>query len=285
MNAFMNMSAGSQSFSNTTVSNSMVSNPKFRQGQGVLGELLHSLSQPLTGLRCSLELSLACELPLELQFRGVAEQQHENVAIALQQTEKVIGMFQLMREYVDAERAEPAVFSTALLPVLRNLTEELSSIGAVRDVQVRLTGSCTATVPVAEARLRLALQYLITTAIEAQPPGGGVLLALTESPAGTVLRMEGEGDRASDRRKFHRLERNELAQGAADQRDAQNITLNTASATTSATTLTLRRVKVAIASRVLEAAGASLVFGDGGGGDAEFVLRIPRSKQNPDTNK
>ena len=140
-------------------------------------------------------------------------------------------------------------------------------------------------VSVPEARLRLALQYLITTAIEAQPPGGGVLLALTESPAGTVLRMGGEGDRASDRRKYQRLERNELAQGATNQRDAQNITLNTASATTSATTLTLRRVKVAIASRVLEAAGASLVFGDGGGGDARFVLRIPRSKQNPDTNK
>jgi signal transduction histidine kinase len=273
----MNMSASSQSFSNSTVSNRTV-----RQGPDVLGELLHSLSQPLTGLRCSLELSLArsLELPLELQFRGVAEQQHEqeNVAIALQQTEKVIGMFQLMREYVDAEHAEPAVFSTALLPVLRNLTEELSSIGVVRDVQVRLIGSCTATVPVREGRLRLALQYLITTAIEAQPAGGGVLLALTESPAGTVLRMEGEGDRASDRWKFHRLERNELAQGAANQRDAQNITLNAASATTPATTLTLRRVKAAIASRVLEAAGASLVFGDGGGGDAGFVLRIPRSK-------
>jgi signal transduction histidine kinase len=144
----------------------------FRQGQGVLGELLHSLSQPLTGLRCSLELSLALELPLELRLRGVAEQQHESVAIALQQTEKVIGMFQLMREYVDAEQAGPAVFSTALLPVLRNLIEELSSIGAVRDVQVRLIGSCTATVPVAEARLRLALQYLITTAIEAKRRAG-----------------------------------------------------------------------------------------------------------------
>lgn len=258
-----------------------------RQGQDVLGELLHSLSQPLTGLRCSLELSLArsLELPLELKFQGVAEQQHENIAIALQQTEEVIGMFQLMREYVDAAQPEPAVFSTALLPALRNLIEELSSIGAVRYVQVRFIGSCTATVQLPEARLRLALQYLITTAIEAQPAGGGVLLALTESPAGTVLRMESEGDRASDKRKFRRPERNELAQGAANQRDPQNIILSATSATNSTTTSTLRKVKLAITNRVLETAGASLVFGDGSGVDAGFVLRIPRSKQNPDTNK
>jgi hypothetical protein len=299
MSATMNMSASSPAFSNSTVFNSRVSNRMAPQGPDLLGELLHSLSQPLTGLRCSLELSLARSLELspELQLRGVAEQQHEqeNAAIALQQTETVIGMFQLIREYVDAAQPEPAVFSTALLPVLRNLAEELSSIGAVRDVQVRFIGSCAATVPVPEARLRLALQYLITTAIEAQSPGGGVLLALTESPAGTVLRLESEGDRdhAADRCRFRRLERNELARGAANQRDPQNITLTatsaatsaTSSAATSATTLTLRRVKVAIASRVLETAGASLVFGDGGGGDAGFVLRIPRSKQNPDTNK
>ncbi len=274
MNVVMNMSASSQSFSN---SNSMA-----RQSPDVLGELLHSLSQPLTGLRCSLELSLvrSLELPLGLQFRAIAEQ-HENVAIALQQTEKVIGMVQLMREYVDAAQPEPAVFSTALLPALANLIEELSSIGAVRDVQVRFIGSCTAVVPVPEAQLRLALQYLITAAIDAQPAGGGVLLALTESPAGTVLRMEGEGDRASDKRKFCRLRRNELAQRAANQRHPQNIIL----AATSPTISTLRRVKAAIASRVLETAGASLVFGDGGSGDGGFVLRIPRSKQTPDANK
>ncbi|MGO9573486.1 MAG: hypothetical protein ACLPTQ_04060, partial [Terriglobales bacterium] len=71
--------------------------PRVPQGPDVLGELLHSLSQPLTGLRCSLELSL--QLPLDLSIEQVAEQQQASVAVALQQTEKVIGMIQLMREY------------------------------------------------------------------------------------------------------------------------------------------------------------------------------------------
>ena len=68
------MSASSHSF------------PRQPQAPDVLGELLHSLSQPLTSLRCSLELSL------ELSPEEVAERQQESVAMALQQTEKVIGM-------------------------------------------------------------------------------------------------------------------------------------------------------------------------------------------------
>jgi hypothetical protein len=184
---------------------------------------------------------------------------------ALQQTEKVIGMVQLMREYVDSEQPVPAVFSTALMPALRNLSDELSSISVVQDVQLCVAGSCRAIVPVPEARLRLALQYLITAVIETQPAGGRVLLTLTDSPAGTVLRVD--GDRAWGERKARKLERNELASSTANQRDA---------GATSAATSTLRRVKRAIASRVLETAGASLVFGDGGSGNAGFVLRFPR---------
>jgi len=161
---------------------------------------------------------------------------------------------------VNAAQAGPAVFSTALQAALRSLIEELSSIAAVRDVQVRLAGSCTAIVALPEARLRLALQYLITAEIEAQPAGGRVLLALTESPAGTVLRVEGG------------------TVGRALNRPNSKSTSTSTSAMTTATTTasTLRRVKRAIASRVLEAAGASLVYGDGGSGsNAGFVLRIP----------
>jgi signal transduction histidine kinase len=220
---------------------------KLPRGPDVLGELLHSLSQPLTGLRCSLELSLGLPLEhsLELSIEEVAEQQHESVAAALQQAEKVIGMIQLMREYLDAGQPVPEAYSAALAPAMRSVIEELSSIAAVRGVQLRLVGRCSATVPVPESRLRLALQYLITTIIEAQPASGKVMLLLGEGPAGAVLRAEGE-------RGFREL---------------------------AGATSTLRRVRLAIASRVFETAGASLVLGDGGptGVDpAGFVLRIPR---------
>jgi signal transduction histidine kinase len=241
------------------------------QGSEVLGELLHSLSQPLTSLRCSLELSI----------EEVAEQQQESVSVALEETEKVIGMIQLMREYLDAEQSGTGVCRVALAPVLRSVMGELSSIAAVREIQLRLAGSSMATLPVPQTRLRLALQYLIEALIEAQPAGGKVMLWLGEGPAGTVLRAAGEcGFRGTNLRDAERR-----AIGPPTRRPASS---GITSASTS--TSTLRRVRLAIASRVLETAGASLVFGnvdDHQGvdhpmvGPMGFVLRIPRRSEPP----
>jgi hypothetical protein len=245
--------------------------PKLPRSPDVLGELLHSLSQPLTSLRCSLELSL------ELSIEEVAEQQQQSVAIALQQTEKVIGMIQLMREYLDAEQPGPEACPSALAPAMRSVVECLSSIAAVRGVGLRLVGTCAATVPVPESRLRLALQYLIASMVEAQPAGGRVLLLLGESPAGAVLRVEGErGSRGHDFREPNSCEPNsrEMAQSATNPQTRRDPV-----GATSASVSTLRRVRLAIASRVLESAGASLVFGERDRSAIEptgFVLRIPR---------
>lgn len=268
------MSAGSHSFSKPPRSPGL---PSLDIPSDVLGELLHSLSQPLTGLRCSLELSLELSLDpsLGLSLEEAAEQKNESVAAALQETEKVIGMVQLMREYLDAEQSEPAPFSStmscALELVTRSVVEELSSIAAVRDVHLRLVGSCTATVPVPEARLRLAVQYLVSAVIEAQPPGGRVLAALAEDRAETILRVE--EDCFSREPQGCNLGFRKLAQSTTGQHELPGVTWVSASASTSV--LTLRRARLAIARRVLETAGASLVFA---GGDAPvgFVLRIPR---------
>src|SRR5258708_32977269 len=172
------------------VSTNSHSFPKVPRGPDVLGELLHSLSQPLASLRCSLELSL----------EEMTEPLQAGVSVALQQTEEVIGMIQLMREYLDAEQLAPQAFSSALAPATRRLIEELCSIAAVRYGRLRLVGKCTATLPVPDARLRLALQYLIAAMIEAQPVGGKVMLLLGEGPAGAVLGGGGgRGFRACNR--------------------------------------------------------------------------------------
>jgi signal transduction histidine kinase len=233
----MNMNTSAHSFSK------MPANPD------VLGELLHSLSQPLTSLRCSLELSLDHER--ELSLAQIAERQHESVAAALQQTEKVIGMIRLMREYLDAENAGTETLASPFAPVVRSVIDDLSSIAEIRHIQLRLVGTCSVTLPLPESRLRLAMQYLITAMIDAEKsdpetPYGKITLLLGEGPAGAVLRAE------SDRR-FHPQRR--------DKTSSQ---------------MTLCRARLAVATRVLENAGASLVFHSTEFNPAGFVLRVPR---------
>jgi len=214
---------------------------KLLQDQEVLGELLHSLSQPLTSLRCSLELSID----------EVAEQQQATVSVALQQTEKVIGMIQLMREYLDAEQPGSEAHPVALAPAVRAVVEDLSSIAALRGIKLPLTGTCTASVPVPEPRLRLALQYMLSALIQAAQADSEITLALEEGSSESVLRVECE--------KGGRL-RDDSARGPRSKRDSVSGTLG--------------KVRLAIASRVLETAGAFLAVEDGD--RPGFVLRIPR---------
>jgi hypothetical protein len=75
------------------------------QTTDALGEMFHSLSQPLTSLRCSLELSL--QLPVGLSTEEVAEYHQQSVTRALQQTERVIALIESIREYMDASGTIP----------------------------------------------------------------------------------------------------------------------------------------------------------------------------------
>jgi len=214
---------------------------KLLQDQEVLGELLHSLSQPLTSLRCSLELSID----------EVAERQQAAVSLALQQTEKVIGMIQLMREYLDAEQPGSEAHPVALAPAVRTVAEELSSIATLRRIKIGVAGTCTASVPVPEPRLRLALQYLLSALIQAARANSEIRVWLEEGSSESVLRVECErGARFRD----------DGARGSRSQRDSVSGTLG--------------KVRLAIASRVLETAGAFLAMEDGD--RPGFVLRIPR---------
>jgi signal transduction histidine kinase len=211
------------------------------QNQEVLGELLHSLSQPLTSLRCSLELSID----------DVAERQQETVSLALRQTETVIGMIQLMREYLDAEQPGSEVHPVALAPVVQAVVDQLSSVAGLCGIKLTLAGTCTASLPVPEPRLQLALQYLLSTLIEAARADSEITIVLEEGSSESVLRAQCE--------KGLRL-RDDGARGAHSNRDSVSVTLG--------------KVRLVIASRVLETAGALLAIEDGD--HPGFVLRIPR---------
>jgi signal transduction histidine kinase len=210
------------------------------QDQDVLGELLHSLSQPLTSLRCSLELS----------FDEAAERQQAAVGIALQQTERVIGMIQLMREYLDAEQPGPVVRRASLDRAMRAVVEDLTSVAEVRGVELCLEGNCSATVCLAEPRLRLALQYLALALIEETVTGSKIVLRLEEGSTESALHAGVQGGLTAEMTCARPL--------------PASVSMHR----------TLRRVRLAIARRILESGGTLLTIEDGCG--ARFLLRIPR---------
>jgi len=205
------------------------------QDQAVLGELLHSLSQPLTTLRCSLEVSV----------EELAGHKGDAVSIALEQAERVIGMVKLMREYLDAELGTPPPHPVALAPALRVVVEQLSSVAAARQIRVQLTGTSAGSVSVAEPQLQMALRYLINALIEMQPANREIVLRLEENSSESLL--HGQVIRST-------------WTAPQPRHDPVGVTL--------------RRVKLAIAGRVLESGGASLVFDDGE--QSAFVLHIPK---------
>ena len=205
------------------------------QDQAVLGELLHSLSQPLTTLRCSLELSTD----------EIAGSPQDTIAGALEQTDRVIALVRLMREYLDAETDGITQSSASLLPVLRAVVEQLAPIAHEREVLLTVAGSCEAILGLAEPRLRLALQYLVRRLIEEQPRHGDVTLQLEQSASGAEL--------------------------WAHVRE----TPTTTTVRQDSFRTTLHNVQRVVAQRLLESGGASLVFS--GDGHSGFLLRVMRS--------
>jgi signal transduction histidine kinase len=207
--------------------------PPLPENRELLGELLHSVSQPLTTLRCSLELSLD----------EAAEQQQQTITTAMEQTENVIAMIQLMRDYLDAEQGEAEGPAIALMPVLTSVISDLSTWAALREVRIRVMGTYSAELPIKERWVRKALEYLLSAMIERQPAGSEIIFRMSENPSGVLLRIEGE-------RSFG-IQPNPTRDSVGS---------------------TLRRVRLAISARVFESAGVALAFDDEAPG---LVLRVP----------
>lgn len=211
------------------------------QDQELVGVLLHSLSQPLTTLCCSLELSM----------EKTAGQQQEAVAAALEQAERVIGLVRLLREYLDAELTQPFAKPANLVPILRDVVEEISSVAAVRDIEIRLTGNSPARICLPQSRVRVALEYLIGPLVEGQPSHGRVDMQLQDSGSMSILKAH---------------------TGVPSPASGSSLPLEPVSAI-------LRQARLAIARRILEAAGVSLELPKNPA--VGFVLRIPHPSLQP----
>ncbi len=117
-----------------------------------VSEVSHSLSQPLTALHCSLELSLACDQTVE-EFRA-------SVAAAMQNAERLRQRLLLCRELSEADDPGDILQPVPLHRVLQQLREELLPLAESAGCELELT--CTPLhVRGSETRLTRGLFYLL----------------------------------------------------------------------------------------------------------------------------
>jgi signal transduction histidine kinase len=204
----------------------------------VLGHLLHSLCQPLTTLRCSLELSLD-------EFTG---RQCESVSVALEQADRAIETVQLMREYLELERALKPTGPVALTPAVVTVLHQISFVAEARQVPLLLSGTCSAIFAINEFWLHRALRYLVGSLLENQPPGNVIAVLLEDRPSRSLLSV-------------YCLPCSSSADGRPESKLVGSH---------------LRQARIEIARRVLESAGASVESCSGG--KPGFIVCIPQTK-------
>ncbi|HTR27380.1 MAG TPA: hypothetical protein VMI10_25645 [Terriglobales bacterium] len=214
--------------------------PEFAQNRGLLQELLHSLSQPLTTLHCTLEHSLEHE---ETGHAG-------EVALALEQTDHVIELVRLMREYVEAETgcflAEPFPLGLAI----ENVLEQLSVLAEARKSGLFAYGASMARIPVRGIWLQRALLYLVGALLEFESSGSAITILLEDGPSHSFI-------------SGHCLPMKPTPDGALEP-SRRSPEANTS-----------QQVKIEIARRVLGSSGASVDFY--ANGRPGFFIRLPKA--------
>lgn len=212
----------------------------------LVSDLFHQLSQPLTTLCCSLELAL-------LQTPS-ADQYGEIVSQALNEAEKVSTLVTAIRELLEAGQAPEAGEMLDLRRAVEDAVGDLLPVAESAGVQVCYLPGPGCPVWFDALRLRQALFHLIgfviasagASAGDSGGPGNLVTLALVEQDAEVVLTLATSGKAFRDR-----------AASANSDLDL------------------LRRLGLAIARAIFEAAGGSLTVEPGTDGQSVEV-RLPR---------
>ncbi len=153
-----------------------------------LGQLLHALNQPLTGLQCSMEVALAAPRTPEQYVQGLRE--------GLELTERMRALVEAIREVAYGEEGEKKEKeeernTIELQPLLREVVDELGPVAEVKSVLITL--DCPAASVAALRAGRRSLSTLVFQLLES---------ALSLAARGSALRIEvsdAAGDAAGDR--------------------------------------------------------------------------------------
>ena len=200
----------------------------------LLADLFHALSQPLTTLCCSLELTLQ-QTPTEKQYR-------ESVTRALAQAEQVSWLATGIRELLDAGDAGPDLEVLQMQAAVHDAVTDLLSVAELAGVRICYLPRSPGSVRFEARRLRRGLFHLMGFVVGW---GGGavVRIELSESGEQVVLALTVSGEGIS-REAMESAESPESSSPASSSQDALPRDLT-------------RRLGLGIARATFEAAGGS----------------------------
>jgi signal transduction histidine kinase len=142
--------------------------------KSVLEQLLHALNQPLTGLQCSMEVTLASPRASERYVQCLQQ--------GLELTERMRSLVEAIREVSESEREDQSLESIDVKSVLRQAVEDLAPVAESKGVDLVLNCVTPENLPVRAERAHLARAAF--RLLEA---------GLSLADRGSVLRVESGG--------------------------------------------------------------------------------------------
>jgi two-component system, OmpR family, sensor kinase len=147
----------------------------------LISELFHALNQPLTALRCSLELSL--------HRPRAAEQDRDTLRMALDHAEQIARLSTGIRELLQADDPGDNCEVLPLQGYLREAVADFQPVAEARGIALALSGHGACHVRLEPRRLRQALFCLLDSVLHASPTGTAVDIDVVERGSDSVIAL------------------------------------------------------------------------------------------------
>ncbi len=210
--------------------------------QRLMADLFHALSQPITALRCSLELAL--------HGSPSADPSTENLQTALEHAEQIARLTSGIRQLLEAEDPGDERVAFPLEVSLREAVVEIQPIAEPTSVRIQLRCDTPCRVVAEPKRIKQGWFYLLEYAITLAAENSILEITLTQEDHAAMVRLSLEPRPAS-----------EVERAAESETERKSLRLS-------------RRLGLAIAGRIFETAGGRLQIQEEHR-RVRFKLRLP----------
>ena len=152
------------------------------QRRRLLADVFHALGQPLTALRCSLEVGL--------RMPRTAEQYRKRLEDALEQAERMARLCLQFRRLAEAIDHDDRGKRCRIDEAVSKAHEEISAMAEVKDIQLSVVPPRAVMIPGDRERMSEAVFYMLEFSVDGAPPGSEVLVRSEMAGEGVVVSVK-----------------------------------------------------------------------------------------------